>query len=73
MSSEYIIDESEPFAFDLSGKQYKAYVRYYSNGDMDVELEDDELSLAYDKAWEIAKSKNLLTQEEMERRFKLSN
>ena len=48
-----VIDESEPFEFSHNGEKYTAYVRYYDDGDCDVELDyyDDG---AHDKAWEIA-------------------
>ena len=48
-----VIDESEPFDFSHNGEKYNAYVRYYADGDYDVELDyyNDE---AHDKAWEIA-------------------
>lgn len=48
-----ITDESEPFKFSHEGEEYTAYVRYYEDGDCDVELDYDNPQ-AHDKAWKIA-------------------
>ena len=51
--------ESKPFNFTHQGRTFTAYVRYFSDGDMDIETENE----AQDKAWEVAESLGLLTRE----------
>ena len=53
-----IIDESKPFEFSHNGEKYTAYVRYYDDGDCDVELDYDNAE-AHDRAWEIADNMGL--------------
>lgn len=61
--SEYIIDESGPFVVQCNGKKYTAIVRYYTNGDYDIELNDDDApSEVYDLAWEKAEQLELIAE-----------
>lgn len=53
-----IIDESKEFEFSHNGEKYTAYVRYYDDGDCDVEMDSDNPE-AHDRAWEIADSMGL--------------
>jgi hypothetical protein len=49
---EEVIDESKPFEFVCEGTSHTAYVRYYNNGDMDMEITtDNPIAKAYDQAW----------------------
>jgi len=58
--SEEPIDQSEPFEFNLDGVSYNAYVRYYDNGDMDMEIStDNPTEKAYEQAWVVADSLKL--------------
>lgn len=60
---EYIIDESGQFVVDCNGKKYTAIVRYYSNGDCDIELNDDGASSeVYDAAWDKAEKLGLIAE-----------
>lgn len=56
------MDESKRFTFYLNGSVYTAYVRYYDDGDYDVELDGDEefSSEVYDYAWEVAEAEGLM-------------
>ena len=49
--------ESKPFDFIYQGRPLTAFVRYYDDGEMDIETQDE----AQDKAWEVAESLGLLT------------
>lgn len=60
---EYIIDESGPFVVECNGKKYTAIVRYYTNGDHDIELGDDDApSEVYDVAWDKAEKLGLISE-----------
>ena len=49
---EEVIDESKPFEFVCGETPHTAYVRYYNNGDMDMEISSDNPSeKAYEQAW----------------------
>jgi hypothetical protein len=49
--------ESKPFDFIYQGRPLTAFVRYYDDGEMDIETQDE----AQGKAWEVAESLGLLT------------
>ena len=56
------IEESKRFDFTYQGRPHTAYVRYYEDKSMDVEIEspDDPTEKAYDKASDVAESLGLL-------------
>jgi hypothetical protein len=60
--SEEVIDESKPFEFVCEGVSHNAYVRYYDNGDVDMEItsDDNPSEKAYEQAWVVAESLGLL-------------
>lgn len=61
--NEYIIDESPIFYVQVNGAEYLATVRYYSNGDCDIELqEEDAPSAVYDAAWQKAEQLGLIAE-----------
>jgi len=61
--SEYIVDESPIFNVKVNGIVYIATVRYYSNGDCDIEFEEDDApSEAYDAAWDKAEKLGLIAE-----------
>lgn len=63
--NEYIIDESPIFTLKVNGVEYLATVRYYSNGDCDVEVGDGEAELnelVYDEAWREAERLGLIAE-----------
>lgn len=63
MSNEYVVKESPLFNIRIERKVYLAKVRYYSNGDCDIELDDDEAtSDVYDAAWEKAEKLGLIAE-----------
>lgn len=68
MSNEYVVDESPQFLVECNGIEYAAIVRYYSNGDCDIELinninldgDCNPTSNVYDAAWEKAEELGLI-------------
>ena len=58
--TEEPVEESKPFQFDCDGILHDAYVRYYDNGDMDMEISMENPSeKSYEKAWSVAESLGL--------------
>lgn len=58
--------EGKRFTFIHQNNIYTAYVVYYIDGDcsIEIETEDDPPAAAYDAAWEVAESLDLLTNDE---------
>jgi len=63
MSNEYVVDESPQFLVECNGIEYTAIVRYYSNGDCDISINDDWVSIVvWDAAWEKAEQLGLIAE-----------
>lgn len=63
MNNEYVIDESPQFIVEVNSTDYTAIVRYYSNGDCDISLNDDDApSEVWDAAWEKAEQLGLIAE-----------
>jgi hypothetical protein len=55
------VKESKQFQFEHEGRVHNAYVRYYGDGEMDVEITDNNPSdKAYDHAWNVAESLGII-------------
>lgn len=55
---------SKEFTFIHNNETYTAYVRYYDDGEHDVEVVgDDAPAVVYDVAWQVAESLELLIED----------
>ena len=61
LAGAFEMTESKTFQFFHDGLSHTAYVRYYENGDRDIEiLSDSPSDKAYDKAWDVAEELGIM-------------